>query len=256
MKSNPKAPPRPALPIWKPPPPTLTGAIYQDLLQAVVSGAYAPGQVLRQEELATRYSVSRVPIREAMNRLAADGLLILRPRRGYEVISLNPEEIREVFELRMLIEERAGALSASARQPADIEEVDAVLLAMERLGEGESAKRRWFELNREFHARLFATSGRRHLCRIASQLRDTVEPYIRLEVSFTGDFDEAEKDHRKIFEAFRRGDARACAAACRLHCEHTAQRLLSKLGKQSPPRRDKAVTYQGARRWTTDSGGP
>ena len=62
-------------------------------------------------------------------------------------------------------------------------------------------------------------------------LRDTVEPYIRLEAAITGDLQEANAEHREIFEAFRRGDAEAAAHLCCMHCEHTAARLKQGLGK-------------------------
>ena len=59
---------------WHTPPPVLSDAVYQDLLERILVGTYKPGELLRQEELAARYSVSRVPVREAMSRLASDGL--------------------------------------------------------------------------------------------------------------------------------------------------------------------------------------
>src|ERR1051326_1237729 len=168
--------------------PTLSHEIYQALLSNILAGAYVPGQVLRQEELAASFSVSRVPLREAMSRLAADGLLVSRPRRGYAVTSLDHEEIRDIFDLRMVIEERAGYFAGQNRKSADVEEVKALLDALERSSSSKrSDQMRWFQLNREFHGRLFFSSHRRQLCRIATHLRDTVEPYIRIEVGLTGD---------------------------------------------------------------------
>jgi DNA-binding GntR family transcriptional regulator len=79
---------------WRTPPPVLSDAVYQDLLERILAGTYKPGALLRQEELAARYSVSRVPVREAMSRLASDGLLVFRPRRGYVVKELDAREIK------------------------------------------------------------------------------------------------------------------------------------------------------------------
>jgi DNA-binding FadR family transcriptional regulator len=81
---------------------------------------------------------------------------------------------------------------------------------------------------------VFESTRRPPLCRIAQMLRDMVEPYIRLEVSITGDIDEAQSDHRAIFEAFRDGNAARVAALSRRHCERTAERLLRALRRRRP----------------------
>ncbi|HYD57624.1 MAG TPA: GntR family transcriptional regulator [Burkholderiales bacterium] len=221
---------------WRTPPPVLSDAVYQDLLERILSGVYKPGEVLRQEELAARYLVSRVPVREAMSRLASDGVLVFRPRRGYAVKLLDAREIEEVFGLRMLIEEHAGRLAAQHRQPDDIRGVAEILDKMDALDrQSANGMREWLELNRKFHAELFAASRRAHVCRVAASLRDTVEPYIRLEATITGTFDQADAEHREIFEAFQRGDADAVGRLCRLHCEHTAGRLKQGLGQRDQP---------------------
>jgi len=215
---------------WRKPPPVLSDAVYQDLLEQILAGTYKPGEVLRQEELAARYSVSRVPVREAMSRLASDGVLVFRPRRGYAVKLLDAREIEEVFGLRTLIEEHAGRLAAAHRRPENIERVERILDAMDKLDTRRRA-REWLDLNRKFHAELFAASGHAHVCRVAATLRDTVEPYIRIEVMITGNLEQANAEHRRIFNAFRRGDAETTARLCRAHCEHTAERLKRGLGR-------------------------
>jgi DNA-binding GntR family transcriptional regulator len=218
---------------WREPPPVLSDAVYRDLLDHILAGTYKPGQVLRQEELAARYSVSRVPLREAMSRLAADGVLVFRPRRGYAVKTLRTEEIDELFQLRTVIEEHAGRLAAQHRTATHLARVGSILDQMKALDlSNADGVRRWLDLNRQFHAQLFASSGQAHVGRIAAMLRDTVEPYIRIEVMLTGDLAQANAEHQKIFNAFHRGDADGCARLCRVHCEHTAQRLLDGLNKR------------------------
>lgn len=218
---------------WREPPPVLSDAVYRDLLGHILSGTYKPGEVLRQEELAARYSMSRVPLREAMSRLAADGVLVFRPRRGYAVKMLRSEEIDEVFQLRTIIEEHAGRLAALHRTPSAIERVELILHQMSAVDISDAVGvQKWLNLNRSFHAQLFASSGQTHVCHVAATLRDTVEPYIRIEVMITGDLAQANAEHQKIFNAFRRGDAENCARLCRVHCEHTAHRLLHGLERQ------------------------
>ena len=221
---------------WHTPPPVLSDAVYQDLLERILVGTYKPGELLRQEELAARYSVSRVPVREAMSRLASDGLLVFRPRRGYAVKALDAREIKEVFDLRTIIEEHAGRLAAAHRGPEDITRVARILQAMGAVDlRGPQGVREWLDLNRKFHGEIFTSSGHAHVCRVAAMLRDTVEPYIRIEVMITGDLDQANTEHHGIFEAFRRGDVDATGHLCREHCEHTARRLQEGLSNRGIP---------------------
>src|SRR5581483_6225390 len=82
---------------------SLPQAIYLALREAILAGRYQPGEALRQESLAKEFEASRVPVREALNRLEAEGIVILRPRRGFVVASLDVGEIEEIFELRMVL---------------------------------------------------------------------------------------------------------------------------------------------------------
>jgi DNA-binding GntR family transcriptional regulator len=208
----------------------LAESVYQRLRRDILDGGLQPGQILRQEELARRCNVSRVPLREAMARLTADGLLLLRPRRGYAVISLDASEIVEVFELRAVTEAHAGYIAARSRRPEDVAEAARLVDAMRDLDPGNpDAASQWSRLNYDFHACMIGATRRRRLVQITSALRDAVEPYIRVELRLTGDAEEAERDHRELLAAFRAGDARGLSELCRLHVERTAERLLRQL---------------------------
>ena len=204
--------------------------VYERLRRGILTGEYPPGHALRQDDLAARLGTSRVPLREAMRRLETEGLLILRPRRGYSVISLEVAEIREIFELRAVVEEHAGQIAAVTRTDEDIARVEAAMATMEKISV--AAPRRldkWLDANAEFHDRLFGSTQRKHLSRITQMLRDLVEPYIRVEVGLTKDVAEAQSEHRAILNALRKSDATRLGKLCRQHCEHTAKRLIEAL---------------------------
>lgn len=219
-------------------PALLPSVIYRQLHADIVAGVLPSGQPLRQEELARRFNVSRVPLREALTRLEAEGLIEQRPRRGYAVAELDASAIVEVFELRMAIEQHAGAIAARARNAEDIAAVGTLLDRMRRLDRSRADYvQQWTALNYQFHQRIISSSRRRTLTRVASNLRDSVEPYVNIEVSMTHSFDESEIEHREIYEAFKAGDADGLAELSRRHVESTSRRLLQVLRERALRRR-------------------
>jgi len=210
--------------------PSLPETVYLQLKQAIHNGALRPGEVLRQENLARKLGVSRAPLREALPRLEADGMIVLRPRRGYSVVTLDPDEIEDIFDLRATIEEKAVRAATARRKPADVEAVFAILARMQSIKMlGEEDRRLWFDLNFELHDTLAAASGRRHLVRMVRNLRSLVEPYIRVEVKLTGDVRQADLEHEKLVTAFADGLVDLAGSLVRVHIQSTANRLLSGL---------------------------
>jgi DNA-binding GntR family transcriptional regulator len=210
--------------------PSLADLAYKQVREAILGGTLAPGQPIGQEEIASQIGTSRVPLREALQRLEAEGLVVLRPRRGYVVTSLDPEDIIDIFDIRMLLEERAGYLATLRATPADVAAVRELLDAMEGMTIGNAAEAALFaERNRAFHERLFIVSGRGQLCRLMTMLRTNVERYIRIGAQIAGDLGRTRDDHHRIFEAFRKGDAEKVGRLCREHCKATCDRLLGKL---------------------------
>jgi DNA-binding GntR family transcriptional regulator len=110
------------------------------LEEAIVSGEIAPGTILRQEQLSERYEVSRTPVREALRRLAALGLVSFVPNRGVRVRTLSRDELREAFLVRAELESLATALATPRMRREDVE----------RLG---LAEQRFSELTKELRER-------------------------------------------------------------------------------------------------------
>lgn len=210
--------------------PSVSETLYERLREGILTGLFPPGGVLRQEELAQRLGASRVPLREAMTRLEVEGLVVLRPRRGYAVLSLDRSEIEEIFELRAAVEEHLAGVAAETRTDEDVKAVSQALAQMERISaRSPNQTNKWLDANSEFHTRLLAAAHRKRAGRFAIMLRDQVEPYIRVEINLTRDVREAETEHRAMFEALQAGEARRLRKLCRQHCENTAARLIKGL---------------------------
>ena len=210
-------------------------ATHEKLRAMIFSGELQAGQRLGQEEIARQLGVSRLPVREALNRLATEGLVELKPRRGFFVVSLDVQEIEDIFEVRALLEQRAGELATERRTIVDVEELEAIVSELDDLVQTEIDFDEWARLNQDFHQRLFQTSGRKHLCRQIDQLRNSVAPIIRLLALQHGELRRAQDEHRRIAAQFRSGDGAGVGLLCREHCAYTARALLSQLRTQSPP---------------------
>jgi DNA-binding GntR family transcriptional regulator len=204
--------------------------VHKQIKERILSEALGPGDALLQEHLADEFNVSRAPVREALKLLEAEGLIVFRPRRGYVVSALDTAEIEEIFDIRAMLEGRGGYLAATKRTEVDIREVRALLDQLKKMKVRTSEDLAlWAHTNRDFHGRMFASSGRNHLCRVTNVLRDTVERYVRVDAAIPGRIKEAMVEHENIFRAFARGNASLCEKLSREHCEHTCSRLVATL---------------------------
>ena len=122
-------------------------ATHAKLRAMIFSGELQAGQPMRQEEIARQLGVSRLPVREALNRLATEGLVELKPRRGFFVTSLDADEIEDIFDMRALLESRAGKLATERRTLADADALDAIVRALDSALDGPIKFEFWAELN-------------------------------------------------------------------------------------------------------------
>jgi len=205
--------------------------VYQRVRRAILNGFFSPGQMLRQEEVAARLGVSRSPLREALPRLEAEGMVVLHPRRGYAVISLDPTEIAELFDLRILLETELSRHAVERRKTQDVERVRTILGEMNdpKLLSSSDSRLGWFGLNHRFHDALLKPGGHRHHLRALENASALLEPYIRMETNLTGDLRQAQREHREIADAFGAADAVRFKKLIREHAENTRNRLLTAL---------------------------
>lgn len=215
--------------------PSLPEFVYSELRKAILNGVFAPGQMLRQEEVATKMGVSRSPLREALPRLEAEGIVVLHPRRGYAVAELRPDQINEVFELRVLLESQIAQVAVKKRTEADIARVYGIANQMRQIGESakdEQALALWFDLNLSFHDALLTPAQMPHYMRSLATARGVIEAYIRTEVRLTGDLREAQEEHGQLAQAFVNGDSETFLGLIRTHSMHTRDRLIAGLSKK------------------------
>lgn len=202
-------------------------AAHSRLREMIFSGALQAGRALRQEEMARQLGLSRLPIREALNRLVTEGLVELKPRRGFYVVSLNAEEIEDISEMRQMLEGRAGQLATERASKEDADAVDRVVGALDIAIKTNAEFDQYAKLNVQFHERLFQSCNRKHLRRHVAMLRDAVAPLIRILACQPDELHRAQEEHRQLAQYFRRGDAGRVAELCRKHCAYAGSALIA-----------------------------
>ena len=211
--------------------PTLTSSerTLGEVRELILAGDFAAGARLGEAELAERLGVSRTPVREALSRLAAEGLVEIVPNRGARVSSWTVAELEEVFDLRSALEPRLTALAVPRATAADTAGLERLARAMER--EGRPGPRRDLDalvpLNRAFHGRLVELAGRPAT---AAALAGAVHAPIVLR-NFHA-YDDASlarslAHHVEIVAAVRAGDADGAAAAMEAHLRSALAHVLS-----------------------------
>lgn len=176
------------------------------LRRALRQRVFPPGQALNQDDLAKRFGVSRIPLREALRTLAAEGLIIMRPGVGAVVTELSPAEVEELYDIRLLLEPPLAPAIVCQARPRDIEELETMVGRMDVLSTAED-RDSWSTQNYSFHRHLNELSGQRHHVRLIIQVLNLVEPYSRIYAHILSSVQSAQKEHHQIVDAVASRDA-------------------------------------------------
>ncbi|MGE0752470.1 MAG: GntR family transcriptional regulator [Variibacter sp.] len=210
---------------------TIAAAVVDALRRRILDGKFSAGAQLRQDSLAQEFGVSRIPIREALLQLDAEGLVKILPHRGAVVSALSAAEVTELFALRALLEPRLLRLSAPHLTAADYAELDRIL------EEYSSALRahqvdRWGELNTAFHAALYKHAGQPRTAGIVAALLQNCDRYTRLQLSYTKGRRRAQTEHAELVRLCRQGDIEGAAALLKTHVENVGDSLATFIEKR------------------------
>ncbi|WP_337183771.1 GntR family transcriptional regulator [Shinella sp.] len=196
---------------------------HRHIQQALRLGRYKPGERLIAEDIAAEIGTSRMPVREAFRRLAADGLVVLRPNRGCIVAGLTLDELYEVFEIRSVLEGLAVRLAIHRIDEEVLDELERLLERMERAGQSGSSD--WVVRHQELHGRIYALSGRPKLIRQIAALHVVIEPYMRIWFDYVDKPLSSREEHAALIAALRSGDARHAEQVMQDHILGTAPML-------------------------------
>jgi DNA-binding GntR family transcriptional regulator len=201
---------------------TTPDVIAEALREEILRGDVAPGQALRQEELAERFGVSRLPVRDALLRLEAQGLVHVYPNRGAFVVSLSADEVAEIYEMRILLEGDIIERAVPKMTPEHWRRIDSAHAAATRTAGGPE----WIEGDWRFHRTLYEAAARPRQLTTIENLRSTVARYSRAHDDLPAHTPDWLADHDAILEACR---ARAAVAAKQRLVRHLERALASVL---------------------------
>lgn len=198
--------------------------VLQHLRLAIVAGDYHPGQRVPQEEIAERFGVSVAPVREALQALQQEGQVTYQPRRGYFITELAVEDLREIYDLRQLLEEHALRLALPTLDTAAIDTIaEAAAECAEAADRGDVAKE--LAANRRFHFRMLDAPGQTHTMRLIRLLWDCTESYRAMYYNSPVERERTVDAHERILVAIRRGDEDAVIAELDDHRDRALQVL-------------------------------
>lgn len=190
--------------------------VYARLRQAILDGQIKPGERMREFDLAEQFGMSRTPVREALKKLAVEGLVVDLPGRGLVVSEPSPNEILDAYLVREMLEGLAARLAAERATETDRIHLSAVLRRVQNAiaaGDDQQA----ITLSNEFDRLLFGATRSRRLSHMIEFARASQGRLLRLSLQYPGRLAESAEERAEILQAIQRRDAEAAEQATRQH---------------------------------------
>jgi DNA-binding GntR family transcriptional regulator len=203
---------------------TLSQQVYNHLRAGILDNTYPPGAQLPEEALAASLNVSRVPVREALRRLSAEGLVIIRPRQGATVTELTSKQFLDAYQVREALEVLAVRLAVPRLTPDDLDQLDALQQAMLLAADANDAAA-FFAVNAEFHGFLVARADNGDLKSMYESLIDRMRRYRTPSLDLRGGMTRSLDEHADILIAVREGNTDEAAHLMARHI-HVPQEVL------------------------------
>jgi len=204
--------------------------IARSLRADIFQGKLKSKQPLRQDEIAAKFGVSKIPVREALFQLKAEGLVTFFPNRGAVVSELSPAEVDEIYIMRIALETVALQCAIPHLTIANLAQAEEILNAIDQ----EQNMARWGEFNWEFHATLYYPANLPRLMGWVKTLHINIARYLVIYLAGM-DYQTASQDeHRKILEACRRGNVKAATTRLKHHLQSAANHLITFLNQREP----------------------
>ncbi len=196
---------------------------------AIIVGQLAPGTLHSVQALATRFGISRTPVREALIDLSKQGMVRFERNRGVRILETSVQDLEEILAIRLLLEPPATYLAVAQFTSTALRELEIEVAEMES-ATGRSDQFSFMRHDRAFHSIVLGMSGNRRLQEFIDQIRDLVVARGNSTLGTTRSPRELVEEHRLILHRIREGDALGAASAMREHISRTGSLLIAQEG--------------------------
>lgn len=196
---------------------TRTQLVAEAIREKILCGDIKAGEPLRQAALAEELNVSRIPIREALLQLEAEGLVNFEAHKGATVSEISSDKVCEVFELRALLEAELLKHSIAHLTEKDFAEAEAHLVKMEAAMAAGDTMQATGELNVLFHNKLYCRANRPQTAEIVATLNQSCSRYVRMHILLAGGIETAPEEHRELLELTRNKKTEQACEALKKH---------------------------------------
>jgi DNA-binding GntR family transcriptional regulator len=203
---------------------TVQDAVVERLRHLILSRQLQPGQKLVQAELAELLGVSRTPIRDALTRLAHEGLVVLSSYRSASVAEFSSSDLEEIFCVRVALERHATYLAVPHLTGEDLDQLEALLQEMADAFRCEDSERLW-AAHHQFHVTIYAAAHSARLHALVLRYLELANVYQLMALSLGRGARDPVIEHREILDTVRQGDGEVAAELMRQHLELTTREL-------------------------------
>ncbi len=204
---------------------TITEMVSATLREAIIKGALKGGEAIRQDHIAQDFGVSRMPVREALRQLEAEGLIEFYPHRGTVVAKIDRGDVQEACEIRILLECHALKKSIHRLEGDDFDRAEDILEQIDR----QTDPGQLGELNRRFHLTLYTGIKGGKLYELIQNQYLYLDRHVRLILTQLGYSEKSQKEHRELLAACRQGNTERATAILTHHIEESTRHLLALL---------------------------
>jgi DNA-binding GntR family transcriptional regulator len=212
---------------------TIQQRVLEELRGAIVRREYRPGMRVRADAVAERMGVSRIPVREALRVLEAEGLVTSEPHKGVTVAELSAADLHEIYLLRRLLENEAARRAIPVLSARTLAELEQLVLRMDRALELPESTQ-LIELNRKFHFTMYAASNLRQLVHMITILWNQSDAYRSIYLAEDEFRRQAQREHRGIVDACHAREADRVIALLEKHRGHAEDAITDMLRPERP----------------------
>lgn len=203
---------------------TISDSVYLWIKNAIIQGDFKPGEHIAQESLTKKLGVSRTPVRDAIKRLEAEGLLITRPHCGAVVFQLSRSLLTEIYDIRILMEQYCASRTCMKATDEDMNEIEAINMRMLNYS---NTSKEFMQLDRQFHSLLCSVSGCTNTVEILEGLWNKCDSFKSIYYSLEGRASDTLAEHARIIRCLKVRDIDGVKEAISDHMKDVVESIAS-----------------------------